>query len=72
MLLEQLHDQCSPLVQGASQGGVGHLFKLQLSQDVLSVRAWRRETQMGTCMSAGFIILVNYLVIQLEYFPQVS
>ena len=40
MLLEQLHDQGPPLVKRAAQGRVGHLVKLQLSQDVLSVRAW--------------------------------
>lgn len=40
MLLEELHDQSPPLVQGAAQRRVGHLVELQLPQDVLPIRSW--------------------------------
>lgn len=45
LLLEQLHDQCSPLVQCSSQGGVRHLVKLQFCQNVFTVCGWKSDKQ---------------------------
>lgn len=46
LLLEQLHDQCSPLVQRSAQGSVRHLIKLQFSQDVFSIWCWERSWRL--------------------------
>lgn len=39
MVLEELHDECAALVQGAAQRRVRHLLILQLTQHIVRLRA---------------------------------
>lgn len=60
LLLEKLHDQCPPLVQCSSQGGVRHLIKLHFCQDVFSVRGWERDKELSLQDTCLFMSLHAY------------